>query len=385
MVDDEPLVLRSLERVLSRAGWTVSAHTSAASGLAYLDDHSVDAAIIDYDLGDHDGLSVLRKLRDTAPTSVRVLMTGHDDLPLVVAAINRGEAFKVLRKPFQQAELLTLLEEALSSVDAMARASLTRKVAELKDERTQLLGALTPTQLGFAVQPILHAETSTLFAQEALLRPRHPAFPGPIELLVAVERHGRVQAFGEAVLAAIATWLPACPRPVFVNLHPQQLGDPAHLERSLRPLHDQAHRIVLEITERSSLQELGDWETSVHMLRDHGYSIAVDDLGAGYSTLAMLADLQPQYIKLDRSLITGLHLSSRRQRLVQLLATFGQTTGAKVIAEGIEEPEELETVVACGIPLVQGYLLGQPQPVSELYGDRAPNGPVAPTLEGSVA
>jgi EAL domain-containing protein (putative c-di-GMP-specific phosphodiesterase class I)/CheY-like chemotaxis protein len=373
VVDDEPLILKGLAVVLKRAGWDVRAASGATEARHLLGEGPVDAAIVDYDLGDHDGLAVLGHLRDTAPSCIRVLMTGHDDLPLVVDAVNRGQAFKVLRKPFQYPELLALLDEARSSVDALARASVQRKVEELQIGRVAVLDALAAEHLGFALQPIVEVASGAVFANEALLRPRHPSFPTPVDLLVAVELHHQVDRFGAAVLAGVVPHIEPDGPLTFVNVHPLQLGDPAALEAALQPLVPLAHRVVLEITERSRLQDLNRWEDSVATLRRLGFRLAVDDLGAGYSALAMLADLQPDFIKLDRSLLTALHESPRRQRLVQLLVRFGEATGAAVIGEGVEDADELAAAIACEVPYLQGYFLGAPvvQPVT---GRPAPGG-----------
>src|SRR5690606_14204990 len=127
---------------------------------------------------------------------------------------------------------------------------------------------------------------------------------------------------------------------LFVNLHPEQLGDPARLAADLEPLAPHASRITLEITERSRLQDIARWDESVRLVGDAGFSVAVDDLGAGYSSLIMLADLQPQYIKLDMSLVRNLHEEPRKQRLVQLMVTFAEATQALAIAEGVESEDE---------------------------------------------
>ena len=360
VVDDEPLVRQSMKRMLERVGWSVVAVGGVSEAVAAMDTQRFDAAVVDYDLGGQNGLTVLGRLRDRAPGSVRVLMTGHDDLPMVVAAVNRGEAFKILRKPFRPAELVDLLDVGRSGLDALARASLEDHRQELDEERRALDAALQPESLGFAVQPITELSTWRVHGNEVLLRPRHPAFPGPAQLLEAVGRHQRIPELGQVLIERLVDVLPTLEGKLFVNLHPAQLADADHLMETVAPLVPVAAYVVIEITEQSSLLEAADWVASVDALRSAGFALAVDDLGAGYSALSMLADVQPDYIKLDRSLITGLHRSPRRQRLVQLLATFGEATDARVIAEGIEAEEELEAVKAAGVDLVQGYLLGVP-------------------------
>src|SRR5690606_20148030 len=136
---------------------------------------------------------------------------------------------------------------------------------------------------------------SEIVAYEALLRPQHPHLDNPGLLLAAAERHERVGDVGSLVLYLAGEWIRALPPAVglFVNLHPEQLGDPARLAADLEPLAPHASRITLEITERSRLQDIARWDESVRLVGDAGFSVAVDDLGAGYSSLIMLADLQP--------------------------------------------------------------------------------------------
>ncbi|MEO0604071.1 MAG: EAL domain-containing protein, partial [Myxococcota bacterium] len=102
------------------------------------------------------------------------------------------------------------------------------------------------------------------------------------------------------------------------------------------------------------------WEESIGWLNANGFSIAVDDLGAGHSSLLMVADLEPAYLKIDMDLVRNLHHSPRRQRLVSLLQTFGDATQTQVVAEGVESEDEVHTLLSCGIHLMQGYYWAMP-------------------------
>ena len=104
------------------------------------------------------------------------------------------------------------------------------------------------------------------------------------------------------------------------------------------------------------------WEESVELLTRRGFSVAIDDLGAGYNSLSMLADLLPQYIKIDMSLVRNIHLEPRKRRLILLMATFANATGGKLIGEGVENSEEARALIDCGVHLLQGYLYGKPAP-----------------------
>ena len=96
------------------------------------------------------------------------------------------------------------------------------------------------------------------------------------------------------------------------------------------------------------------------VIADGGYGTAVDDLGSGYSSLSILADLQPQFIKLDMSLVRNVHREPRKQRLVQLMTAFGEATGSLVVGEGVECEEEMQTLLDSGVPILQGFHFARP-------------------------
>lgn len=363
LVDDDPLILKGMSRALVRAGWAVSIAHNAGDARALLLKQRMDVVVVDYDLGDHTGLDVLEWMQTHLHATVRILMTGHDNLPAIVDSVNRGGVFKVLRKPFQQREVLEVLEGALANAARFVEAHLASADELRHAENEELQRIFDEDAIELAIQVIVQADPPHApFAYEALMRPKSERYPSPLALLVAAEEHGRVADVGALVLRKAAETLKTLPPGVklFVNLHPSQLGDPQALEQGLQPMLTDAERVVFEITERSRLQDIECWEESVAVLTQAGFAIAVDDLGAGYSALSMLADLQPQYIKLDMSLIDGIADAPRKQRLVQVLTVFGSATGAQVVAEGVETQAQADCLLECGCDLLQGYLFGRP-------------------------
>jgi PAS domain S-box-containing protein len=119
-------------------------------------------------------------------------------------------------------------------------------------------------------------------------------------------------------------------------------------------------RIVLEITEHASITEYDEVLAAVAALRAVGVRLAVDDAGAGYSSFRHILRLAPEIIKLDRSLIAGLHVDPALRALASAVVTFGLEMSATVTAEGIETPEELRCAQDLGIHSAQGYLFGKP-------------------------
>jgi EAL domain-containing protein (putative c-di-GMP-specific phosphodiesterase class I) len=123
-------------------------------------------------------------------------------------------------------------------------------------------------------------------------------------------------------------------------------------------------RIVVELTEQTPVDDYRPCRAAADRLRARGVRLAIDDLGAGYASLHRVIALQPEIIKLDRSLIQVTDRTG--QAMVRTLVTLGQLTGAIVIAEGIEDTVSLDIVRDLGVPLGQGFHLGKPQPITEL-------------------
>lgn len=147
---------------------------------------------------------------------------------------------------------------------------------------------------------------------------------------------------------------------LFTNLHAADLNDD-DLYKSGSPLGACANHIVLEVTERSWLGRVPDLRDRVRSLRDLGFKIAVDDLGAGYAGLSSFSQLEPDIAKLDMSLIRDIDLSPQKQSIVRsLLDVCRDDLDVEVICEGVETPAERDTLDELGSSNLQGYLFGVP-------------------------
>jgi EAL domain-containing protein (putative c-di-GMP-specific phosphodiesterase class I) len=159
----------------------------------------------------------------------------------------------------------------------------------------------------------------------------------------------------------VAQALPRTPTGVlaFVNMHPRDLDDP-DLYDAGAPLSRLAARVVLEVTERASLDGCHDVPERMARLRALGFRIAVDDLGAGYAGLSSLAKLEPEFIKLDMSLVRDVHQHPVKQQLVRSMTNLAHSLGLGAVAEGVETIEELGALVDAGLDLFQGYYFARP-------------------------
>jgi EAL domain-containing protein (putative c-di-GMP-specific phosphodiesterase class I) len=146
---------------------------------------------------------------------------------------------------------------------------------------------------------------------------------------------------------------------VFVNLHLLDLFD-KQLTSPFAPLSKVAHRIVLEITERSSLQGQDDLRYRVAELRDLGFRIAIDDLGGGHARMGTFTPVDTDFVKLDMSLVRDVDKHPMKQRLVRSLTELCRAAGTKVIGEGVETEAEAKKLVELGCDYLQGYLIARP-------------------------
>ena len=143
---------------------------------------------------------------------------------------------------------------------------------------------------------------------------------------------------------------------LFLNVDPHDFADPDFTEREVAD----PTRVVIEITERTAIKDYPKFRERLKTFRDIGYRFAVDDAGSGYAGLGSIANLEPDFIKLDISLINSIDTNFIKQNLVESMVKFANDHGAQVIAEGVERAEEFETVKALGVHLVQGFYLHRP-------------------------
>jgi EAL domain-containing protein (putative c-di-GMP-specific phosphodiesterase class I)/CheY-like chemotaxis protein len=363
VVDNDAQVLNSVVRVLQGAGHEVFGESRGAACLEVAGRLPFDAAIIDYKLPQMSGLEVLQRLRDLQPRCVRMLMTGELVLPLVVTAVNVGKVSRVIEKPFSANMLVEAVRDAVDGQRRLTAMLQSRSSQSAIQERSMLNQCIGGDALRLAVQPIVSSVDSRVFGYEFLLRSSHSVLKTPNEVLAAAEGQGLLRELGGVVVARAAEWLMRLPSStrLFLNIHPGELADPASLCTRMEVLSIWADRVILEITERGEMNPSFSWQKALDRIKQMGFGIAIDDLGSGYSALNMLAEIQPEYLKIDMSIIRNVDKDTHKRRLVDLLCTFAEATNAKVVAEGVETEAEAEALRQSGVHLLQGFLFGVPQ------------------------
>ena len=366
VVDDEPKIARLARDYLEKNGFRVVTAADGQSALTIARREKPDLLILDLMLPQMDGREVCRILRRESDVPI-IMLTASPSLETAIQGIEH-RAFRYLTKPVDVVALRETVDHAtrlsrLARVkrEAMAVARSEAIAAEDLELNRRFEAALAT--LWIAYQPLVDSKTGLARGYEALLRTRDPALPHPGAVLEAAERLGRLDDLGRRVrrLAIEPIAAQDLDALLFVNLHPRDLLDPA-LYLPNAPLAARSQQIVLEITERAGIDGIPDVRNRIHELRRLGYRIAIDDLGSGHSGLTSFAILEPDFVKIDMSLVRDIDHSPIKHRLVRSMAEVCRDMGISIVAEGIETLGERAVLVDLGCDLLQGFLLARPGP-----------------------
>ncbi|MEM9491048.1 MAG: EAL domain-containing protein, partial [Myxococcota bacterium] len=220
--------------------------------------------------------------------------------------------------------------------------------------------AIAEHDFDFIYQPIARTDGGSVVGFEALCRPREPELRDIRSMLATAESAGLLGRLGRVMRQCATGALRALPEDarLFVNLHPRELHDP-DFAAIVRLLAGWTERVVLELTEFAALVDTDAALSTVRWLRESGFGIALDDVGAGYSGLNTLAAIAPDYVKLDMQLVWRAAEDRRAARLVRHIIEFAHEEDIQVIAEGVETRAQHALAGQLGCDLVQGFLIGR--------------------------
>ncbi len=236
---------------------------------------------------------------------------------------------------------------------------------------TSLLAELDHIILGKRIrtlfQPIFDLHSNRIFGYEALSRgPEHSPLHMPDLLFSTARNHHRLFAL-ECVCReeAIKQFLKLnVGERLFLNLDPMILMDSSFRDGgTMQTLHQEGlshSKVVIELTEHTQIEDMKDLRKAVDHYRNMGFAIALDDLSSGYSNLQLMAELRPEFVKLDIYFTRQLADSSVAREFVRTIANLAKHINCAILAEGIESPEIFREVKKLGLDFAQGYLLGRP-------------------------
>ena len=275
-----------------------------------------------------------------------------------------GRAY-VLRNP-----LLAELTQIRDSIEAARTdANLNLRIAA-RARRRSFVDVLVHERVHSVYEPIVDARTLTVFGYEALIRGQDgTAFASPLQLFDVAAEEGLL--FELDCLCRRAALVGATDFPegakLFINIRPSSFHDPNFqldaLQRTLDRCGLAPSDVVFEISEQESIENYEIFREARDAYGKLGFQFALDDTGAGYASLEAVAELTPEFIKVDRVFVHGIDQDPVRQMILRALQSLARELDSRIIGEGLDTLEELRMLDTLGIPFGQGWLFGKPSPL----------------------
>jgi diguanylate cyclase (GGDEF)-like protein/PAS domain S-box-containing protein len=318
---------------------------------------------------------IINCLERPIPLAGRDVCTGAS-VGIAIGVVKRDTAGKLLR------EADVALYQAKQSGRGMAfiyHPEMTVEPPVWFELEADLRRAVERGELRLHYQPLMEASGRRVVAIEALLRWQHPTrgLVPPMDFISLAEETGLIVPIGEWLIDEACRQMVAwCAddttgslEAIHVNVSARQLQHPRfadRLERSLQLSGLPAERMRLEVTERVLVDDVRAEAHTLGALRELGIRLAIDDFGAGASSLGHLRELKADVLKLDRSLVQRLDIDLGDRAVVRAVTALAHAFDMRVVAEGIETPSQLASIMAVGCDWGQGFLFGAPRSASEM-------------------
>jgi diguanylate cyclase (GGDEF)-like protein len=216
-------------------------------------------------------------------------------------------------------------------------------------------------------QPIVSLRSRTVFAHEALIRgPAGSVLEFPDQLFTVAQDYDLEELLDQSArIRVVEEYVnQQSTKNLFINVGAEILGKKENLKRILQHFEQievPTDHIVIEITEQSPIQNPGEFVRSIERYREHGFQVALDDLGTGYNGLKLWSELRPEFVKIDKHFILDIGKDAEKHRFLETILSLANSLNSQVIAEGVEKEDDLEVLEQFNIPFVQGYLFLRPQ------------------------
>ncbi len=348
---------------------------TAAIRLAAL--YTPDIALVDASMPGGGGGAATTQLRLGSPAMRVIALSAAPERDVVLQMLRAGASSYVVKSVPAQ-DLLTALRT--TAVEDHPELAVQLDAAEARAERiagiaARVRGVIEGSALSIVFQPIVGIQGQGVIGVEALARFDCEPRQSPDVWFMDAVTAGLGTELDLAAAAASLEMLPRIPPDLdlFLNVLPDTLFSSGFEElASSMP----GTRVVLELTEHAPIDDYDRLAAAIDQLRAEGYRIAVDDVGAGYSSFRHLLTVHPDVLKIDISLCRSIESDRARQVIGATITSLGRELEATVVAEGIETPAELTTVRELGVDSAQGFYLARPAPVplEELLAAAAANG-----------
>jgi EAL domain-containing protein (putative c-di-GMP-specific phosphodiesterase class I)/CheY-like chemotaxis protein len=366
IVDDEPELRRMIVSALGQLQRSPKEFASANDLVTGLEVDEPKLIFLDVALDGSDAIDVIRQLGAAGYSGAVQLMSGRDTTLLTeIESVGKRHGL-VMLPPLQKPFRLEAIRAVANGVGIDRKSAAPRRI-DLQD-------ALDRNWMELWYQPKIDLRTMKFSGAEGLARVRHPKHGvlSPASFLPKAGEEALIALTEWALVTAHRDWKSFTAADLVIK---QAINVPvsallkapiAAILRAERPQDPRWPGIILEVTEDEFLRDVGLAHEAATQLRIYGATLAIDDFGAGYSSLARLKELPFAEIKLDRSFVTNCASDPTNKALCQAIVDLAHGFGSLAVAEGVETAADLRALHGMGCDLAQGYLLAKPMPRDEL-------------------
>jgi EAL domain-containing protein (putative c-di-GMP-specific phosphodiesterase class I)/ActR/RegA family two-component response regulator len=380
VVDDERVQRVLVARAVESMGFIVDGAADLQDAAEHLSRQHYDAVVLDLSLGETEGISLLRALRDARCDPLLIFLSGLDER-VITASLRLASSMGLrvagmLRKPAAPAALRALLRDRPAEPERRFISPVEPDPTSAPPTIKELAAAVRNGKIVPHFQPQVSLRDGSVVGVEALARwPRHKGRgPSPEVFVAMAEQSGLIVPLTfhimRASLEACGRWRSRYPEcRVAVNISPLVLADPRLPDEIDRILHETRlgpGALIAEITESTVIANPMLAAEVLTRLRIKGVELSIDDFGTGHSSLLALLRLPFSELKIDRSFVSQCEFDPEAWKIVRATVSMARELGLRVVAEGIETDTVLQLLrgVDCGVG--QGWLFGHAMPEEEL-------------------
>ncbi|WP_245823407.1 EAL domain-containing protein [Metabacillus halosaccharovorans] len=355
----EPVQLKEYKSVLREGFREVVEHSPFREDLLVVHDYYSEGLTIFLKIND-DKQSVVhieKLIRILLPKLEKYMFTKY---PYFKQSFEVGYMFIERNYSTTQEALYTAQQQAVAMAEKRIQSRYIETLLEMRE-------IIQKRDISLLAQPIIDLSSNQINAWEFLTRgPKGTALENPLQLFSLARQSNLIYDLELLVLEKSFQLIDAvgCVDDVFLNFTPITLGNKrfiAGLDKLLTRHPDiDPKKMIFEVTERDSIEGLNFFHDNIKQLRKKGFRIAVDDTGAGYSSLHTISEILPDIIKIDRSVIQDIDTSKVKESMLKGLILIARETGSLVVAEGIEKKEEADVLKRNHVDLAQGYFYAKP-------------------------
>lgn len=363
LVDSEAGYVSMLMRLLEERGFDVLTAVSSQGAFQKAESLDIDMVLLGEDISDSRGLDICQRLKNNRRTEhiPLILLTRETQSGLFIKGYRFG-ADDCLHKESDKEELFARMEVLWRRSNGVGRTAREDRQREVIHEINKIIdkGLVTPH-----FQPIYFIKPFRLFGLEILSRPMPGSFINTADdmfkFAIKYDMYYPLEMLcWQKAIEVIA----ACSRNehLFFNCSPYIVENSKF--QSIKDIFQRHNipfnKVVLEITERSSIKQFDVFCRHLNQFRDTGFSFAVDDVGGGYASLESIVTTKPEIVKIDLHIVRNVHLDVLKQSVIKFIVAFCKDNQIVSVAEGVETKEEMDAIAALGVDAVQGYYLFRP-------------------------